>query len=309
MIVTLTLNPALDKCTDTAQLLPEKKLRCGEMLVEAGGGGINVSKAIKELGGESVAVFPCGGVNGEMIERLLRKKRMAIKPVSVNGDTRENIVVNETATGRQYRFVMPGPVVSSAELKEIEEKAFSIPDTSFLVCSGSLPAGVDASFFGRMAAIAKERGLKLVADTSGAPLQTVMEQGAYLVKPNLSELCLLAGKAYLEPAEIAGAAKSVLQRSACEAMVVSMGPSGALLVTKDDARTFTAPTVKKQTTVGAGDSMVAGIVWMLEKGEPLQNAVQFGIACGTAATISRGTQLFKKEDALRYYAWMTGSEV
>jgi len=304
MIVTLTLNPALDKSTDVSQLVPEKKMRCSDVLIEAGGGGINVSKAVKELGGESLAVFFAGGLNGEAVTRLLKEKDIAVKAVPIKGDTRENFVVNETATARQYRFVMPGPSICKDELKTIGKTILGLPQISFLVCSGSLPPGVDASFLGQLALTAKKKGIKFIADTSGVALKKAMENGAYLIKPSLTELCSLAGKEYLEPSEIATSAKAVFRQSNCEAIIISMGPSGAMLVTKDGAKEFNAPTVKRQTTVGAGDSMVAGIVWMLKKGESLENAVQFGIACGTAATINKGTQLFKKADALKFYEWI-----
>jgi 6-phosphofructokinase 2 len=146
--------------------------------------------------------------------------------------------------------------------------------------------------------------MKLIVDTSGEPLKLVLERGVYLLKPNLTELCFLAGKDHLDSSEIEDAANDIVNTGKCEVLIVSMGPSGALLVTKNETRKFGAPVVKKISTVGAGDSMVAGTTWMLEKGEPLEKAVQFGIACGSAATINKGTRLFKKADAEKFYKWM-----
>lgn len=306
MTVTVTLNPALDKSIVVDRLVAEKKMRCPPMQVDAGGGGINVSKAIHELGGKSVAVFACGGATGGMLTQLLLEKSIAMQPVEVEGETRESITVTEQSTNKQYRFVMPGPTLDGNELERISQTIDAVHNVEFLVFSGSLPPGVTPEFIGRLAATAKAKGIKFIADTSGEPLKAVLQAGAYLLKPNLTELCSLAGKEYLEPAQIENTARDILAASRCEALVVSMGPSGALLVTRQHTQMFAAPTVKKVSTVGAGDSMVAGTVWMLQEGKMLEEAVAFGVACGTAATVNSGTQLFRKEDALRFYEWMKG---
>ncbi len=304
MIVTLTLNPAIDKSTEVERLIPEKKMRCPEMLTEAGGGGINVSKAICELGGNSLAVFTSGGYNGKLLEGLLKEKNISIKPITVAGNTRENIVVTELATNKQFRFVMPGPAISTLELNIIKTVISDLKDVSYLVCSGSLPPGAPDNFLGQVADIAKANEIKFVVDTSGQALKNALAKGVYLLKPNLSELCFLVGKDYLEVSEIDEAAQKVLGTGLCEVLIISMGPGGAKLVTKNEIIHIAAPVVKKQSTVGAGDSMVAGVVWMLDQGKNLKEAVQFGIACGTAATINKGTQLFKKEDAFRFFNWI-----
>ena len=131
------------------------------------------------------------------------------------------------------------------------------------------------------------RHLEAAGDAKGA--QAALEKGVYLLKPNLSELCSLVGKEYLEMSEIEDAALDIIRSGKCEVLVVSMGPSGAMLVTKNEVKQYRAPVVKKLSTVGAGDSMVAGIVWKIEQGFPLTEAVRFGIACGTAATASAPT--------------------
>jgi 6-phosphofructokinase 2 len=305
MIVTITMNPAVDKSTSVNKLVPEKKMRCTELITEAGGGGINVSKAIKELEGESLAVFPSGGMNGKLIENYLTQKQIQFKAISVEHETRENIVVRETDTNSQFRFVMPGAVLSEQEA----QSCFNIlqqlqPRPSFIVASGSLPPGLPENFFGQLAKIVKQLNAKYVIDTSGKPLQLAAKEGVYLLKPNLSELCALVGKEHLELNEVDDAAMQVIKDGRCEVMVVSMGPSGALLVTRDGFEHVPTPTVKKQSTVGAGDSMVAGMVWMLSQGKSLRETIRFGVACGTAATMNPGTQLFKKDDVYRLYEWI-----
>lgn len=304
MIVTLTLNPAVDKSTEIERLVPEKKMRCAEMLVHAGGGGINVSKAIQELGGQSIAIFPYGGLNGQALLQLVKEESVTANAIEVRGNTRENFVATETSTNKQFRFVMPGQPLTGEEVAKLRQAILDMNDVSFLVCSGSMPPGVPDDFLAELADIARHKGFKLIIDTSGAPLKAALQKGIYLAKPNLTELCALVGKDYLDVSEIDDAAKEVIGSGGCQVLVVSMGPTGAMLVTKDEVKEFRAPAAKKQTTVGAGDSMVAGIVWMLEGGKSLQEAVQFGIACGTAATVNKGTQLFLRADALRFYEWM-----
>lgn len=304
MIVTLTLNPAIDKTTEVERLVPEKKMRCSPLLIDAGGGGINVSKAVQELGGESVAVYASGGLTGQRLTQLLQAESIAVKPVPIEGETRENFAATELATNKQFRFVLPGPSLTAAELEAVTETALTVPGVQYLVCSGSLPPGAPVDYLAHLADAAKQRGVRFVVDTSGPALQAALQKGVYLAKPNMTELCSLAGKDHLDQEEIEDAAQEVIAKGGCEVMVVSMGPTGALLATKDGCRQFAAPSVKKQTTVGAGDSMVAGLVWWLQSGQSLEEAVRFGIACGTAATINKGTQLFTKADALRLYEWM-----
>jgi 6-phosphofructokinase 2 len=304
MIATLTLNPAIDKSTSVAQLVPEKKLRCTGMIVEAGGGGINISKAIAILNEKSKAVFTCGGINGKLLLELLHKDSLETIPVQIESDTRESIVVTETSTNKEYKFIVPGPTLDEKALSEIKSAINNLKDVSFLVCSGSLPPGVPDHFLAGIAAIAKQKRIKFIVDTSGPPLKNSVTQGVYLIKPNMSELNFLAGTKYLEANEIEEAANRIISSGHCEVIVVSMGPSGAMLVNKSLRKRFPAPLVKKQSTVGAGDSMLAGIVWMLEQNKSLEDAVRFGIACGTAATVNKGPQLFKKEDAFRFYEWM-----
>lgn len=304
MIVTLTLNPAVDKSTTVEQLIPEKKLRCTEMVTEAGGGGINVSKTISELGGKTKSIFTCGGVNGRLLLELLERDSIQTVPSQIKDNTRESIIVTEKSTNKEYKFIVPGPALSEKELQEIKSTIENLENVSFLVCSGSLPLNVPIDFLAEIATIAKEKKIKFIVDTSGPALKKALMQGVYLIKPNMSELCYLAGVKYLEANEIEGIVDDIISRGECEVLVLSMGPAGAMLATKDFKKRFPAPVVKKISTVGAGDSMLAGIVWMLEQGKTLEEAVRFGIACGTAATVTKDPNLLRKEDAYRFFEWL-----
>src|SRR5215471_15507277 len=207
MILTITLNPALDKSITVDKLIPDKKLRAENVKLEAGGGGINISKAIKELGGESKALFPAGGSNGKILERLLREQGIDIKVIPIQGDTRSGFAVTELSTNSQYRFVAPGPLLDNDTidscLKEIED-CKPCPDT--IIFSGSLPPGVPHDVAAKFAAAARRIGARFIADTSGETLKQALHQGVYLLKPNLSELCYLVDKETLELYEVEDAA-------------------------------------------------------------------------------------------------------
>ena len=156
----------------------------------------------------------------------------------------------------------------------------------------------------KFAALSRRIGAKFITDTSGDSLKRALHEGIYLLKPNLSELCFLVDKPYLELTEVEDAARSIINTGNSEVVVVSMGPSGALLLTKDICTRIPAPIVKKTSTIGAGDSMVAGIVLMLSQGRSIVEAVQFGVASGTAATMNTGSQLCKKEDVWKLFEWI-----
>ncbi|MDJ1482325.1 1-phosphofructokinase family hexose kinase [Cytophagaceae bacterium YF14B1] len=302
-IVTLTLNPAIDKSTSIDRLVPEHKLRCENPKFEAGGGGINVSKAIHKLGGESLAIFPAGGPTGTLLIDLLQEDKITCKAVPTEQWTRENFIVVEHSTNAQYRFGMPGPQLSEIEAQACLE-AIKAAHPDYLVASGSLPPGLPTDFYARVAKLAKEINARLILDTSGEPLKLAANEGVFLLKPNVGELSKMVGVETLETDDVDDAAKEIINRGDCGIVVVSMGPAGALLVTKDGHEHIPAPTVLKKSTVGAGDSMVAGMTWSLANGKTPQEMVRMGVACGSAATMNSGTQLFKMEDVRKLYDWI-----
>lgn len=307
-IITITFNPCIDKSTSVSVLKPEKKLRCTAPVFEPGGGGINVARAIKKIGGEAIAVYPSGGYSGKFLNLLLERENISVLQIETQQHTRENMIVLDIATNQQYRFGMPGQHLSHDEwqrcLQTIEEN-----HSEFIVASGSLPPGVPTDMFARIAKIAKRQKRKLIVDSSGEALRLAIEEGIYLIKPNLGELSTLVGKEELEMNEIEPLAKELILKGNCEIIVVSMGLLGAMLISRDAVYKTEAPIVKKQTTVGAGDSMVAGIVLYISQGRSLREALQFGVACGTAATLSAGTALCNREDVERLYGLITNENV
>lgn len=304
-IVTLTLNPAIDKTTITEKLMPEAKLRCENPTHQAGGGGVNVSRAIKKLGGNSIAIFPSGGHKGDFFEKLLIKEEIEFKSSRIKEPTRENFTVVEKATNHQYRFTLEGPTVTEEEADECLALLKTLPfKPDFLVASGSLPKGLDKSFIKKIANTSRELGSKLIIDTSGDALETAVNEGVYLLKPNIGELSKLTGRSSITAEEVDEVAQELIKGGKVEIIVVSLGPSGALLVTKELSKHIPAPSVPKRSTVGAGDSMVGGMILSLALGKKPLEIAQYGVACGTAATMNPGTELCNKEDADRLFNWI-----
>jgi len=302
-IVTLTVNPSVDKSTHFSGLIAEQKIRCKEPLFDAGGGGINVSKAIARLHGSSLAVFASGGPIGEMLKDLVAKEKVDFEAIETKTPTRENFIAVDDNTNSQYRFGFSGGTLSDLESQKVLETLSNLKP-KFLVASGSLNEGLSSDFYQKVAEIAKASNSKLIVDTSGDALKKVLETGAYLIKPNVGELAKLVGVERLEMEEVNEAAKKIIAKDGAEIVVVSLGPQGAVLVTKDDYEYVPAPNVAKKSTVGAGDSMVGGMVWALSQGKSLKEVIRWGVACGSAATMNEGTQLFKTEDVKRLFEWL-----
>jgi 6-phosphofructokinase 2 len=302
-IVTLTVNPSLDKSTHFSGLVPEQKIRCKAPQFDAGGGGINVSKAISRLGGNSLAVFTSGGATGNMLQELLKQETIDFEAIETKSTTRENFIAVDDNTNSQYRFGFSGSTLLEQEKNKIIATITDLKP-NFLVASGSLNEGLSTDFYKEIAVITKKSNTKLIVDTSGEALVKVLESGVYLIKPNVGELAKLVGVERLEMEEVNQAAKQIIKNDGAKIIVVSLGPQGAILVTKDNYEFVPAPNVAKKSTVGAGDSMVGGMVWALSQNKNLKEVIRWGVACGSAATMNEGTKLFKTEDANRLFDWL-----
>jgi 6-phosphofructokinase 2 len=300
-IITITFSPSIDKSASVTALIPEKKLKCSYPKQEPGGGGINVARVISKLGGEVMAVFPSGGYTGIFFNHLLEKENVPFAIVETKNETRENFVIFDESTGKQYRFGMPSNALQESEWKDCIKIIENHKNTDFIVASGSLPPGVPHDIYAQLAKIAKKNKAKFIVDTSGEALKQAVDEGVYLLKPNIEELGLLVGIENLTIDDAKKTAKELILKKNCEIIVVSLGSEGAMLVTKSRTYIVKPPKVKVKSTVGAGDSMVAGIVFSLSNGKNLKESLQYGVACGTATTMNMGTELCKKEDVEKLF--------
>lgn len=295
-IITLTLNPAIDKNTHVDQVVAEEKLRCEPPRREPGGGGLNVSRVIDRLGGATRALYTAGGYTGATLQSLLDDEAIDHTPLAIEDETRENMIVYEASTDRQFRFGMPGPVLTDAERAECLTTIRDLePSPAYLVVSGSLPRGVPDDTYAAVAEAADALGARAILDTSGVALRRAMEESWYLLKPNLRELEQLVGTELETEPERIDAAREIIDRGRCQVVVVSMGASGALLITPDRAEHVRSPPVSIESRVGAGDSMVGGLTLALARGDDLSAAVRFGIAAGAAAVTTPGTELCPRD--------------
>jgi 6-phosphofructokinase 2 len=308
-IITLTMNPTIDINAQVEQVIPERKLRCSAPRYEPGGGGINVSRAIKKLGGESIALYLSGGSNGKFLNELLDNEEIENRPISIEDTPRENIIIREESSDQQFRFGMPGPEISKQDWQRcLDELENVMTKSDYLIASGSLPAGAPTDFYARVAEIGKRFDARVIVDTTGEPLCAAVEEGVFMIKPNMRELRDLAGREIEKENQIEKVAKQILANNQCEVVVVSLGAGGAFLVSEDLTEHLRSPTVPIRSKVGAGDSMVAGIVLSLSQGKSLVKSVQFGVAAGAAAVMTPGTELCRKEDTEQIFERMIISQ-
>ena len=301
-IVTLTMNPALDIATTTDRVEPTHKLRCSVPSYDPGGGGINVARAVHALGGDAVAIFPVGGPAGEMIRHMLQQEGVAHHAIPISGFTRESLAVEELTSGKQFRFILPGPeILQSDQERCLDQLSAAASGARYIVASGSLPPGAPVEFYGRVAELVRQWGKCFVLDTSDAALRQA-GKGIYLIKPSLRELADLTARQIRTERDEEQAVRQLLQQDRCEIVVLSLGARGALLATAKGCERFAAIPVEARSTVGAGDSMLAGIVLGLSRGLPLHDAMRFGMAAGAAALLGSGTQLCRRSDVERLYA-------
>lgn len=304
-IITLTLNPALDVSLSTDVVVPTHKLRTGPPVHQPGGGGINVSRVCRRLGEPTIAVLPLGGYTGARVADLLADELDAgdVRTIAIQGETRESISIVSNTSGEQYRFVLPGPPLSNAELDLClaAVAAASLAGGSHCVAvSGSVPDGVDLDIFARLVRLIPDTAV--IVDTSGPALAAALQSGAHLVKPSARELAAVVGRELLTEADILDGAREVMSESDVEVIVVSIGPGGAVVLTDDDTIRLRAPTVRVRSAVGAGDSMVAGIAAGLNRRFDLAQAVALGVAAGTATVLTDGTDLCDPADVERLLA-------
>jgi 6-phosphofructokinase 2 len=304
-IVTLTMNPSVDVSCAVEHVVADRKLRCGQPLREAGGGGLNVSRAIGHLGGKSAAVYPAGGATGALLTALLQAEGAVDRhPVPIAAWTRETFVVTESRTHRQFRFGFPGAKLSDEEWHRCTTAVADLlgPD-DFLVVSGSLPPGFPTELLVTVAQLAQAHAARLVMDTSDHALHAAVRCGAYLLKPNIREFAGLVGTDHLDDQALEAAARRTVDAGRCEVLVVSLGAAGVAVASRREGfHRIAAPMVPVRSRVGAGDSTVAGIVLALSRGYPLLDAVRYGVAAGSAAVMSEGTGLCRLDDTERLFA-------
>ncbi|PIF20642.1 MULTISPECIES: 1-phosphofructokinase family hexose kinase [unclassified Acidovorax] len=301
LIITLTLNPALDLATTTDHVAPTHKLRCGPVRRFAGGGGINVARVLHRLGADVSAWALAGGAAGAQVQQLLAGEGVPTRLQRIAGDTRENFSVVETSTGQEFRFVLPGPMLQVSEWQAcLDALATYTPPPRWLIASGSLPPGTPDDFYAQLARAASGRGVRVAVDTSGPPLAAALQAGVALVKPSLRELRDLLQQPLEQAVDWCTAAQSLVRSGAADTVALSVGEQGAVLATREGVWQAPALNVPATTgTTGAGDCFLAALVWALDRGDAPAEALRWGVAAGAAALLHPGTTLAQADDVQR----------
>ena len=309
-IVTLTPNPAIDLSTSVDRVVPILKLRCAAQRRDPGGGGVNVARAVKRFGGDVEAILPVGGFTGQVLRRLIEDEGIPSRIIEVEAETREDFSVSELSTHTQYRFILPGQALRESEWREcLSALADTAPAPKFVVGSGSLPPGVPDDFYAQAAVIAQKLGAKFFLDASGAPLAAGIEQGVYMMKPNLHEMSDLVGAKLATQDDWSMRARALIENGKVEVVALSLGHLGAMLVTRDQVFRAHALPIKPVSAVGAGDSFLGALVFSLANGASLVDAFRLGVGAGAAALINEGTELCRPADAYRLSAQATINDV
>ena len=302
-IITLTLNPSVDVLTTTAQVMDTHKLRCTAPEYHPGGGGINVARVVHRLGGSVQALWLGGGSTGEQLSDMLDAEAVPHQRIASAQATRMGFSVHEIQSGRDFRFVMPGPTADPRALSHVlQTLSMPNPDCRYWVVSGSLPPDAPQNFYADIAQLAQKHHKKLVLDASGPALMAAMRAGVYMVKPSLREMEEAVGRPLPSMPQRLAAAREWLGLGGCEVVALSLGPEGALLVTAQGSWHAPGLAVPVRSTIGAGDTFVGAFVATLNQRHPdtsattLCLALRHAMAASAAALASLGTALCQAVD-------------
>lgn len=302
-ILTVTLNPALDMSTSVDHVRAEDKLRCALPDLDPGGGGTNVARAIRLLGGRAKAFVALAGYRGQQFAGLLAEEGVDTVPFHIEGETRLSLAVTDAATHEQYRFVMPGPRWTPEDaFRALEAIADHAPRGGYVVLSGSQPPGVPVHFPTQLAAAVEDAGARLVLDTSSAPLKALLGVGSarqHVLRLDGAESEDLAGRALPEIGDVAEFAHGLVTRGVAEVVVLALGDKGSLLAQDGHCWHARTPPVLVKSKVGAGDSFVGAFTLALSRGATWETALARGVAAASAAVMSDATALCLPGDVAR----------
>lgn len=298
MIATITLNPALDRLLEIEALSADDANRVLNEVHYAAGKGIDGSRVIHELGGDTVAFGLVGGNDGAELAKRLQDEGVATDFVEIPGETRVNLLLYERSTGKQYLINAGGPPADAACLDAVLEQVRARKPAT-VIAAGSIPQGVGVDAYARI--VQGLPGVRVFVDADGEALAKAVAAKPWAIKPNRHEAARLLGHP-VETVEEAAAAARELSAKGIEHVLISMGKAGAVLCHAGQVWRGISPTVKVLSAVGAGDAMVATYTLRTEQGKPPAEAFQWALAAGAAVALTPGTELCHRSDVERLFA-------
>lgn len=312
-ILTITLNPTVDFCTTAPSIEPGLKLRCTHPQIDPGGGGINVARAIKLLGGQATALVAIGGATGAHLLQLLALEGVPTVAFQGPGETRQSMSVIDNGTGEQFRFVMPGPTWEDDDVpRALTSVDQATGEETLVVLSGSQPPGVAKDFPSILAEHVDERQARLIVDTSGPALHHLIEEpkaALHVLRMDGEEGEELAGRPLPTREDTADFAQSLVKKGVAKIVIIARGADGSVMVTQDGRWHAVNPPVPVVSKVGAGDSFVGAFTFALAGAEPVEQCLRWGVAAASAAVMSDATRLCDPNETKRLLAASTVTTV
>jgi 1-phosphofructokinase len=290
-VITITLNPSLDKTAHLDHLEVGGLNRVQQVRIDPGGKGINVAKLIKNFDIEVLATGLAGGAEGHALIGFLEQAQIQCDFMKINGRTRTNLKIVDTEKKITTEINEVGPEITAEELQLFHEQLPArLNDASYLVLGGSIPPGVDYSIYFNLIEMANSKGIKTVLDADGEAFRQALKAIPYAIKPNIHELEEFYGKPLKSDHEIVAAGQEILN-SGVSVVMVSMGERGAIIMNQSEAFLATPFPISPKSTVGAGDAMVAGFIYAMIQQKSLEETAALTTAAGTLTALKEGTQM------------------
>lgn len=293
-VSTLTLNPAIDVTYEISQLVTEDEIPSKEANISAGGNGINIARGLKRLDKECHACCVFAGETGNLIRDLLLAEEVHPVSIQVSGRNRVNCTIQQRRPPEEYKVAGIGPEISAESLDEIISIFLKLAGTGYGVLSGSILEGAPEDLYTDLAIKLKAQGARAIVDTKDAMLRETVDTHPFLIKPNKYELEVMSGRALNTLEAIADEARKVQQRG-IDNVCVTMASEGALLVDANDSYYASAPKVRVRCSVGAGDTMIAGLISAFSDKKPVEEVLRLGLACASGSVAEDGTRLFEPD--------------
>ncbi len=294
MIYTITQSPVLNRTVEVEEIIYDDINEIMEAKNSVGGKGIDISRVIKELGGQSVVLGFIGGYNGIEVEGKLLNEGIVCDFTRINDESQSKIIIYQRKKNLQTLLGTPGPEIKPSEVSALYNKIREVPGESYVVLGGSAPKGMSNNFFAQVITTIKEKNVRVVLDADEEALARGLDAGPFLIKPNIHEFGRLINKNVRDMEDVFEEAKPFLKK--VDYIVVSAGARGVAGISKEGNYHVIPPKIQVRSFLGAGNSLVAGIVFVLSKGGSFEESLVMGVACGTASTLNPGNIICTKED-------------